>query len=57
MAKNLDTFVPELDGKGRVICPVDAKTLKRINPRQKNNELADKLREALTRGVAQPTTF
>jgi hypothetical protein len=47
MAKKPDTFVPELDGKGRVICPVDAKTLKRINARPKNTKLADKLREAL----------
>jgi hypothetical protein len=46
MPKTPFIFVPELDGKGRVICPVDAKVLKRINARPKNTELADKLREA-----------
>lgn len=47
MAKKPDTFVPEMDGKGRVICPVDAKTLKRINRKPKNTDLADKLRASL----------
>lgn len=42
-----DAFAPELDGKGRVMCPVDAKTLKRINTRTRNTALADKLRDAL----------
>ncbi len=47
MAKKPDTFVPELDGKGRVVCPVDFKTLKRIKAKPKNTELGDKLRAAL----------
>lgn len=30
-SKSTAPFVPELDGAGRVFCPVDQKALKRIN--------------------------
>jgi hypothetical protein len=52
MANKTDTFVPEIDGKGRVVCPVDAKTLKRINSKPKNTPLADALKAALAKQSA-----
>ena len=49
MAKKQDTFVPELDGKGRVMCPVDAKILRQINTNTRNTAFADALKLALSK--------
>ena len=50
MAKKPETFAPELDGKGRILCPVDSKMMTRINKRYRNSVLSDALKEALAKG-------
>ena len=46
-SKSTDHFVPELDGAGRVFCPVDQKALKRINTNPSSGVLAQALKAAL----------
>ena len=49
MDKKQKTFVPELDGKGRVMCPVDANTLRQINKKTKNTSFSDALKLAMSK--------
>jgi hypothetical protein len=52
--KKHEAFRPELDGKGRVVSSVDSKTLKRVNAKPKNRDLADKLRSAIAKRNGKP---
>jgi hypothetical protein len=47
MKKTPERFIPELDGAGKVACPIDHKTLTKINVKSKNFAFEYALKAAL----------